>query len=388
VEHRTGNSSHRRHTAAIGLSIGIGGVILLVLLLSLGLTAVAAPSQTIWYVRPDGSDEGTGSLLLPFGTIQHAVNVATDGDTILVAAGTYTENLNITETLTLRGGYAISGTVWLPPGTLVLPGVEATVIDGSGVVSQPVIIIQDIAGSVLLEGFIVTGGYAWDTGGGGGISAGGTPEVTIRNCIIRGNRGPEQGSGGVAGNNLIIIDSFIVDNQIVSDAPPGDTAGAGGVRANDVVMINTLVGDNHGDAGIHVNGDLTLVNVTVANNDGDVIFNPLLTATLGITNSIIYDNAPIHLSQCPTGGDCTVNYSDIEGGWSGGIGNISADPQFMDAANGDYHLRVSSPCIDAGTPVGAPPADIEGTPRDDSPDMGAYEWTGFHIFLPLVMRNV
>lgn len=40
-----------------------------------------------------------------------------------------------------------------------------------------------------------------------------------------------------------------------------------------------------------------------------------------------------------------------------------------------------------GTPAGAPAADVKGTLRDDSPDMGAYEWTGFHIFLPLVLRN-
>jgi hypothetical protein len=47
---------------------------------------------------------------------------------------------------------------------------------------------------------------------------------------------------------------------------------------------------------------------------------------------------------------------------------------FVDPDNGDYHLQGGSPCIDAGTPVGAPADDIEGNPRDDGyPDMGAYE---------------
>jgi hypothetical protein len=82
----------------------------------------------------------------------------------------------------------------------------------------------------------------------------------------------------------------------------------------------------------------------------------------------------------------TVTYSDIEGGWTG-TGNIDADPMFADAASGDYHLGVGSPCIDAGTPAGAPAADVEGTPRDAAPDMGAYEWTGFRIFLPLTLKN-
>lgn len=39
----------------------------------------------------------------------------------------------------------------------------------------------------------------------------------------------------------------------------------------------------------------------------------------------------------------------------------------------DYHLLPNSPCIDSGTPQGAPATDLEGNPRDASPDMGAYE---------------
>jgi hypothetical protein len=31
--------------------------------------------------------------------------------------------------------------------------------------------------------------------------------------------------------------------------------------------------------------------------------------------------------------------------------------------------------------------DIEGTPRDARPDMGAYEWTGFSIFLPAIRKG-
>ena len=41
----------------------------------------------------------------PCATIGHALSQAADGDTILVAQGTYTENLVITKTVTLKGGY-------------------------------------------------------------------------------------------------------------------------------------------------------------------------------------------------------------------------------------------------------------------------------------------
>ena len=81
-----------------------------------------------------------------------------------------------------------------------------------------------------------------------------------------------------------------------------------------------------------------------------------------------------------------MSYSDIEGGWTG-TGNIDADPLFVDATSGDYRLGVGSPCIDKGTSAGAPDTDIDGTPRDSAPDMGAYEWTGFRTFLPLTVRN-
>ncbi len=44
-----------------------------------------------------------------------------------------------------------------------------------------------------------------------------------------------------------------------------------------------------------------------------------------------------------------VRYSNIDGGWPG-IGNIDADPLFVDRENDDYTLQPESPCIDAGIP--------------------------------------
>jgi hypothetical protein len=55
----------------------------------------------------------------------------------------------------------------------------------------------------------------------------------------------------------------------------------------------------------------------------------------------------------------------------GATGNISADPMFVGPA--DLHLAAGSPCVNAGTPVGAPKTDFDGKARDDKPDIGAFE---------------
>ena len=125
-----------------------------------------------------------------------------------------------------------------------------------------------------------------------------------------------------------------------------------------------------------------------SNDNGGIFFNPEVNATLAVLNSTIYNNAYTFDfdDTCPPLGTCQITYSDIEGGWPAS-GNIDADPRSVNPDNGDYHLRTDSPCRDKGTPAGAPATEIEGTSRDATPDMGAYEWTGFRVLLPLVVRN-
>jgi parallel beta-helix repeat protein len=66
------------------------GVILLVLC---GFVGIVSAAQT-WYVDDDGGAN--------FTKIQDAVNNAIEGDTIIVRDGTYTENINVTDRLTIR----------------------------------------------------------------------------------------------------------------------------------------------------------------------------------------------------------------------------------------------------------------------------------------------
>ena len=66
----------------------------------------------------------------------------------------------------------------------------------------------------------------------------------------------------------------------------------------------------------------------------------------------------------PTTCTPTVTYCCVQGGYTG-IGNIDADPCFLDPFNDDYHLTYASPCIDAGNnnALSLPAKDFEGDPR-------------------------
>jgi hypothetical protein len=61
------------------------------------------------------------------------------------------------------------------------------------------------------------------------------------------------------------------------------------------------------------------------------------------------------------------------------VGNLSVDPAFVDAANGDFRLAAVSALIDAGTDMplgGVAPADLDGSARAAGThvDIGAYEF--------------
>ncbi len=114
------------------------------------------------------------------------------------------------------------------------------------------------------------------------------------------------------------------------------------------------------------------------------------SSDLTMTDCILWDGGDEISNN--DGSTVTVTYTNVEGGFPG-IGNIDADPLFIDPDNGDYRLSSGSPCIDAGDNTAVPEditTDLDGNPRfldiPETPDtgngtlpivdMGAYESLG------------
>src|SRR5271169_6269674 len=136
------------------------------LLLALSLaSAPTARAITTWYVDGvNGSDSNNCmSSQTACKTIGHAIALAHSGDSIMVAAATYKENLNVGFSLKVLGS-----------------GAGTPIIDGGGV--NTVVAVSNANAHVSLSKFIIQNGFAKF---GGGINNSGT--LAISNSTITQN---------------------------------------------------------------------------------------------------------------------------------------------------------------------------------------------------------
>lgn len=220
---------------------------------------------------------------------------------------------------------------------------------------------------------------------GGGLFSNATSPI-ISDCIFNGNHGTSDAGAIDSYGNITITDCII----------SGNSAGLGGGMAlvtlfgsqittvtNCVITGNSATDSGGGMAVAWPSSSIvTITNCTFygnsAGNSGNGIRNGLGSTT--VTNCIFWDGGDEIVID--SGGSVTVNYSDIQGGWSGvGVGNIDADPLFVNPINGDFRLQTCSPCINAGDNNAVPPeitTDLDGNPRivNGIVDMGAYETPG------------
>jgi len=127
-----------------------------------------------WHVAPPpfGDDSNPGTKALPFATVQRGIEAASDGDTVIVAQGTYVENIRF-------NGKNITLTSTDPLDPRV---VKYTIIDGNQAGSV-VTFLGTENETCVLSGFTIRNGDALD---GGGIWGNNT-DASIQDNIISGN---------------------------------------------------------------------------------------------------------------------------------------------------------------------------------------------------------
>lgn len=138
-----------------------------------------------WYVNANYQGTSSGKKSQPFTKITDAIDVANQGDTILVAPGLYQENVVLKNGVSLiselLGRAIIDGQADMGGGHPSLTGADSAVVDG----------------------FTITGGY-------NGVHCDGT-SPTIRHCIIRSNYG-DAGIVSLNGSLALIENNSILGN--------------------------------------------------------------------------------------------------------------------------------------------------------------------------------
>jgi hypothetical protein len=384
-----------------------------------------------WYVAVTGSD--ANDCLTPATacrTILHALNNASLGDTIYIAAGTYEE-----------GGLNPQG------HALIGAGADVTIIDAGGANR-----VLSAEGTNYVSGLTLTGGQA---ASGAGLVNSGT--MIVENSVIAGNTAAEWGGGIVNFGNLLLRHSTVVSNAVTGSQTYSGTAGAI-YNSNSLVVEASTIRDNtspfvggimsfhlaeivdstiHGNratdttgysGGLHNQGVMTITNSTVSGNSaagsGGAISNPftaqhltlinttvaanttdalaggglqVYTSSVFIQNSLIAGNSPIN---CAFGGGGTINSlgynldDDASCGLGEGTDINNADPQLGPLQhNGGptqtHALLPGSPAIDKIPPGACPAADQRGFARPQGPacDIGAFEWFEmYNLFLALIRR--
>ena len=380
-----------------------------------------------------------------FPIIREAVDASCDGDTIIVAPGTYHEF----DISFLGRSITIKSTDPEDPDV-----VAATVVDGGSLGTVFSFFLGEGPESVL-NGLTITGGFGNGLFGGGifcstssptivnctirensassnggGIACSNSSFPTIANCTITGNHAASRG-GGVSCNEAsspTIEDCWIMGNSANTYGGGIDCYSASPMITNCLIKGNST---EHYGGGISCSSSSspeitnctiaesstctygggifcsksspTLMNCTIAANRSDYGGGGIASIYYSVTtiiNSILWgdrasEGPEIFLIYTDYPSTLTVSYSDVEGGNGAAYveegctlnwleGNIDEDPLFV--GEGNYHLTGESPCIDAAIDEGVY-HDIDGDARPQGAgfDMGADEFVSSE---PCFVRSV
>ena len=346
------------------------------------------------HVSTTGSDStGDGSEANPFATIQTAIDSASDGDTVLVAAGTYNESINyngkniIVGSLylttqdtsyissTIIGGDS-SGSIVLfesfEDSTAVLNGFTfQNIIFNSGDELQTIIninesspkiinnrfdnfyLFQDVESAVIYcenSNSLIMNNEFTNGSVGNGYVLGGFILSKNSNVTIKNNR-IENGYVGFAepsGYIVSVNSDNIIESNVIINPSMGYCVICAAISILDgsnCILRNNFIfqayGDGYGAVVASQSQYVSHNNTFVSNSSGYAN----LSSDGIVSNDIIYGSSnAVYLDGNST---IQVSYSDIEGGWEG-VGNIDANPLFCNPDSSDYTIAENSPCVGTG----------------------------------------
>jgi hypothetical protein len=203
------------------------------ILVSSGLASVATSQTTIYVNGVCGDDAWSGANQTcqapdgPKASIQAAINAAVNGNTVLVAMGTYAERIDF-----LGKGIAVRAA-------------GAATIDGGGT-GAVVTFASGEGATSILEGFTITGGDSAPPVAGSGIRVQ-SASPTIRACVLTGNRsGLSTGSGG---GMWINSGSPLIDGCTITENRGYDGGGGIYVQSGSPRIVRCVIDRNTCTAG-------------------------------------------------------------------------------------------------------------------------------------------
>jgi hypothetical protein len=276
-------------TTHLGVALGIAlAVVTLLMWLLQGITNAGALAATLYVDGATGNDTGNcQNPSAPCDSIGYAISQAVDGDEILITAITYNENLTITgESLTLIGGYTISGTQWMT-------STSETIVDGG----QAGRVFFFSGSDSVLENLIITNGKSPDMecwGDGVWVTNG---DVTIRESTVKNNN---FGCNGIEVNHDLGPAHLTLESSTVSNN--GLTGAGGGLHvwgefaSADIVDVEFIGNSTDGyGGGISVDNQATavikdsrIISNTANQSGGGIGIRE--GASAAITGTLIYSN--------------------------------------------------------------------------------------------------
>ncbi len=245
-------------------------------------------------------------------TVQGGIDLALTGDTVLVAPGTYLENLVFPSTqFVLLGDGA--------PSDVILTPLDVD--------SMIIVLTNGNPPGTVIENFTLKGcltNAIWIPSG----------NLRIANCIFKNNAGPFAGGnwGVVSIKNdasVIVTGCLFYNNRNMCVSFNG---GKG------TILNNTMDG-NVGGVGVSASDSVTIIN-NIFTNATEVFPGVGGWGIVGVGNlnpAVDYNNI-------------FNNVIDYGLGFSPGANDLMLDPLYAHPALGDFSLLPNSPCIDAGDP--------------------------------------